>query len=367
MKTSRAPAQSGIALIIVMICVTVLSMLAAAFAYSMKVDTKLARNANADASFYALAQSAVDYCKANLAAQLACGEEPFDFAEGQVWGGGSMGGCSNSVLGSFEKTVDLGWGRFDWTMTDLERKANINLADQTMLDRAMNLVGVDAGDSGPIAASILDWIDRDQNPHIGGTESKYYETLDQPYQAKDGFIDDLSELLLIRGVTAEMYGLPGVTPPPPPPSFKDRLGFPEQPAQRAYLKDLFVPISAGPININNASPEVLQLVPFIDENIAHQIMACRSGQETGVPTPFRNVGEALLCAGLNQQIVGQVQRYFSVRSSTFEVHINAEIGGVKRQYYAILRRNSPRDVQVLTFHWKLNAPVKASASHADAR
>ncbi len=362
MKIYFAPSRSGIALIIVMICVTVLSMLAAGFAYSMKVDNKLARNANADANFYALGQAAVDYCKAVLAASMSCPEEPFD-ADTQVWAGGTGSTCSNSMLGMVQSTVDLGYGRFTWKMTDLERKANINTADEMLLDRAMNLIGVDPGDSGPIIGSILDWIDRDDNPHIGGTESRYYETLDQPYQAKDGFIDDLSELLLVRGVTPELYGLPGQTPPPPPPSFKDRLGFPEQPVQRATLKELFTPISTGQININTASATVLQLVPFIDENIAQGIIMCRSGQETGQPTPFRNPGEALLCAGLNQQIVGQIQRYFAVRSSTFEVHIDAEIGGVKRQYFAVLRRNSPRDIQVLTFHWKLNAP----ASHADAR
>ena len=50
-------------------------------------------------------------------------------------------------------------------MIDLERKGNINTADQPMLDQAMRLIGVDAGDSSAITASILDWIDRDKNEH----------------------------------------------------------------------------------------------------------------------------------------------------------------------------------------------------------
>jgi general secretion pathway protein K len=362
MKLTVSSARSGIALIIVMICVTVLSMLAAAFAYSMKVDTKLAMNANAEANFYPLGQAAVDYCKAVLAASLNCPEEPFD-AENQVWAGGTGSLCSNSVLGAVKSTVDLGYGRFTWKMTDLERKANINLADQMMLDQAMRLIGVDAGDSGPITASILDWIDRDKNPHINGTESDYYQTLDQPYKAKDGFMDDLSELLLVRGVTPEIYGLEGQTPPPPPPSFQDRLGFQVPVGPRATLKELFTPISTGQININTASATVLQLLPLVDENTAQQIIMFRSGQETGQPIPFRNVNELINVPGINAQIMPQLQRLCSTRSSTFEVHIDAEINGIHRHYYAILRRNNVRDVQVLTFHWKLNAP----ASHADAR
>ena len=42
----HAAHQDGIALIIVMISITVLAILAGGFAYSMKVETKLARNAN---------------------------------------------------------------------------------------------------------------------------------------------------------------------------------------------------------------------------------------------------------------------------------------------------------------------------------
>jgi len=363
MKLSPANNPSGIALIIVMICVTVLGTMAALFAMAMKTETRLAMNAKSEAEFHALAQSAVDYCKAVLSAGMNCPEEPFD-AETQVWAGGTTSICSNSLLALVKPEVDLGYGRFSWNMTDLERKANINMADQPMLDQAMRLLGVEGGDSSAITASILDWIDRDKNPHISGTESDYYEGLDQPYKAKDGYMDDISELLLVRGVTEELYGLPGLTPPPPPPSLREelRLGFPEAPAQRATLRELFTPISSGQININTASSNVLQLVPFIDENVAQRIISCRQGQETGQPTPFRNPGEALLCGGLNQQIVGQIQRYFSVRSRTFEAHITAKIGVETRHYYAILARNTPRDIQVLAFYWKLK-----DLNHADAR
>jgi hypothetical protein len=67
--------------------------------------------------------------------------------------------------------------------------------------------------------------------------------------------------------------------------------------------------------------------------------------------PFRNAGE-LINAIPSAQIVGQLQRYCDVRSRTFEVQVDAEVGGYKRQFIAILGRNSPRDVQVLSFYWK---------------
>ena len=114
---------------------------------------------------------------------------------------------SNSVLADISlKDYELGeGGRISVTITDLERKLNINIADEAALQQALRLVGVDAGDLSAISASILDWIDPDDNTHISGTESDYYQGLTPPYFAKNKPIDDLSELLLVRGVTPEIY------------------------------------------------------------------------------------------------------------------------------------------------------------------
>ncbi len=358
MKLTYGSSRSGIALMMVMICVTVLGAMAALFAYSMKVESRLAMNANAEADFYPVAQSAVDYCKAVLSAAMTCPEEPFDPQTG-VWGPTMT--CSNELLSLIQPTVDMGRGRkFSWKMRDLESKANINTADQMMLEQATRLLGVDAGEASTIIDSILDWIDRDDSPRISGTESDYYETLDPPYIAKNGYIDDISELLLIKGITPEMYGVSGMVPPPPPPSLREQLqmGFEEEYAQRAVLKDLFTPISSGQININTASAEVLQLVPFIDEATAQRIIYCRNGQDTGVPVPFRNPGEALTCAQVNPGVIGQITRYFTVRGRTFEAEIEVECSGVKRYYYAVLARNNQRDIQVLSFYWKQTPPKK---------
>jgi type II secretory pathway component PulK len=233
MKSPPANLRSGVALIMVLVCITVLGTMAALFAYAMKVETRLAINANSEDLFDLAAASAVDYCKAVLAASLNCPEEPFD-ASTQVWAGGGTSTCSNSLLALVKPDLDLGYAKCAWKMVDLERKANINIADQPMLEGAMRLVGLDGADSDAIVGAILDWIDRDKNPNLNGVESDYYEGLEPPYKCKDGFMDDLSELLLVRGVTPEMYGVEGLRPPPPPPSLREQLqlGFEETPVQR---------------------------------------------------------------------------------------------------------------------------------------
>ena len=59
-----------------------------------------------------------------------------------------------------------------------------------------------------IADSILDWLDTDDDVRDFGTESSYYTSEDPPYECKNGPLDSLDELLLVRGVTPRMlFGL----------------------------------------------------------------------------------------------------------------------------------------------------------------
>ena len=55
-----------------------------------------------------------------------------------------------------------------------------------------------------IANSILDWLDPDDSPRASGAESDYYSSLSPAYQCKNGPLDSLEELLLVKGVTAQL-------------------------------------------------------------------------------------------------------------------------------------------------------------------
>ncbi len=65
-------------------------------------------------------------------------------------------------------------------------------------------------DSDPIAIvnSVKDWLDSGDDEAItglSGAESSYYEDLDPPYACRNGPIQDLDELLLIKGITPTIY------------------------------------------------------------------------------------------------------------------------------------------------------------------
>jgi general secretion pathway protein K len=351
----------GVALILVMVVIVVLGVMAGGFAYSMKVEMKLARNHVDNDEMDWLGRSGVELARYILGQQLGIPIEPFD-ALNQKWAGGL--GVTNEIMAAIAMdNYPLGAGSLTLKIVDCERKANINTADQRLLQQAFNLLGVDVVDFSTAIDSLFDWMDPDELTRMKGAESDYYLGLNPPYAAKNGPIDDLSELLLIQGITPEMYwGTAGsnelqrVVSPPVASASSDRLGFAQSPTFAGGLVDLFTPISNGQININTASSAVLQLIPGIDANTAEQIIRMRAGPDGAEgnedDTPFRVPGELVNVPGMNRQFASLLARYCTVRSSTFEVQVDARIGQYTRHYKALLRRNTPRDVQILSFYWE---------------
>ena len=360
MKIRPGPNSHGIAIIVALIAVLVLSALAAGFALSMKVETRLAFNANSDTQLYWLGRSGVELARWVLA-QEKC---PYDSLN-QIWAGGPGSDCETNgpLAGLSLNNYPVGSGTVSVKIIDLERKANINTANGLEIQQALTLMGVNANDISVVSDSIQDWIDADDLPRVAGAESDYYHGLDPSYYAKNAPIDDLSELLHVRGILdhAEIYwggcatNHPGVT-------FQHKLGFgnspDENPCYPFGLKDVFTPISIGYININTADANVLQLIPGMDANAAENIIKLRAGPDgvdgTEDDMPFQNINQ-VAAAGVNPQVVAQLGNFCRTRSFTYEVHVTAQIGVEKREYVAILFRNpqsSAASIQVLSFYWK---------------
>ena len=120
MKVQFPAKPRGIALIIVMLVVVVFMILAGGFAYSMKVETKLARNSNMDSDMEWLGRSGVEMAKWILSQpKMGCGADALN----QKWAGGS--GDTNLADISLDNN-QLGRGSFSMKIVDLDRKFNIN-------------------------------------------------------------------------------------------------------------------------------------------------------------------------------------------------------------------------------------------------
>jgi type II secretory pathway component PulK len=367
--------SDGIALIMVLVVIVVLSILAFGFAYSMKVETTLARHAMFSSDLDWAGRSGIEVAKWVLAEESKGQNAMFDSLRNK-WAGGP--GESNSPLMEIDlknyplyRPDDSLLANLSIEIVDNDRKFNINVADEIRIKQALTLIGVDAGAFTAITSSILDWRDPDKNPHMGGAETDYYEGLTPSYFAKDGPFDEITELLRIKGVTWEMFwGSSGgtaaaVTRPRGPRSSQF-----EEPTYAVGLNDLFTCLSSRLVNMNTAPATVFQMMfPEFDTTIADAIIRERNGPD-GAPgtdddTPFRSSSELMFRVRELAQIVGppsgqpgqnpataQIASLFTARSLVFEVRVTASIGNTKRDYVGILRRNNAKDIQTLNLYWK---------------
>jgi general secretion pathway protein K len=89
----------------------------------------------------------------------------------------------------------------------------LNETQVVLWDRLLRYIGNEdqlTDDSDPVAIvnSVKDWIDSgddEATTGLSGAESSYYEDLDPPYASRNGPIPDLNELLMIKGITPELY------------------------------------------------------------------------------------------------------------------------------------------------------------------
>jgi type II secretory pathway component PulK len=358
MKTTSRHHSSGMALIMVMIALALFSMMAVELWSFMKVETRLAQRADNEQQLLWLGRSGVELARWVLAQHPP--SEPYDSLN-QIWAGGPGGPAetNSALMGIDLGNYPVGDGTVSLKIVDLERKANINTANTPELQQALTLMGVDADALSVVADSIQDWIDADDAQRIAGAENDYYQGLSPPYHAKNAPMDNLAELLLVKGVTPEMYWGTSATNHAPGTFQHPKLGFGTAPGQEPDypfgLTNIFTAISSGKINLNTADTNVLQLIPGVDALTAANIVKQRAGPDgvdgTEDDMPFRSVGQ-VAAAGVNPQAVQQLGNYCNVGSSTFEVHVTAKAGDSTREFTAILHRNTGTDIQILSFWWK---------------
>lgn len=360
MKITLRHHSAGVALIIAVIAVLVLSIMAAIFAASMKVEAHLAQKANNDPGLLWLGRSGVELARWGVA-QDASLNMPV-IALDQIWAGGTGSPAESNSL-----VIQVPWDHYPvgdgWVsikFEDLGRYANINTADTAELQKTLEAMNVqDPALSSVVADSIQDWVNPGELPRPAGAKSDYYQGLNPPYNCKDAPMDDISELLLVKGIMdhPELYD-----PARFGPAIQHKLGFgaaPGQPEQLGFgLKDVFTPYNPGLINVNTADANVLQCNPGVDQTIAESIVAFRAGQgamggtsDSGVVW-IRDLNQ-LTGAGVPPAVVAQMGRHTTTHNptATFKVTVSAHLGNSSRDYYAILFVNG-RDVQVVRFYWE---------------
>jgi len=139
-------------------------------------------------------------------------------------------------------------------------RIDINKAPDTIIRSLLTVLGVPAEETDIIVDSLEDWRDPDSLVRLNGAENEYYLSLPVPYKARNGDFESIEELLLVRGMTTEIFYGNGVRP---------------------GLADFITVYSEnGRINMNVASREVLMALPGMTAEYADAVIALRNAKQS---------------------------------------------------------------------------------------
>lgn len=227
-------------------------------------------------------------------------------------------------------------GRFLVEIADLSGRIQINqLVDQngnyndTQKSLLMRFLDSPEFDLDPeevenIVDAIKDWIDPDDETTRFGAEDSYYRALEKPYLCKNGPFEFLEELLLVRGITTELF-----------------YGTEERPGISLYLSTY----GNGKININTAALLVLRaLSDQIDQGLAEDMVAYRKDEDNDLSdfTWYKRV------PGMGD--VSIPDSLLTVSSSYFEITSEGLKGTMSKRTKGVVERKEGT-LQVLS--WKV--------------
>ena len=180
--TAQAGRQTGMALALTLWMLTLLTVMAAAYAYSLRVERQLINHGVESARARAIAEAGIWLAVADL---LKPKERRRWRADGTP------------------ARLAFGAGEIDLRIQDEAGKIDLNTADAELL-RGLLATGALAPDERAfLLHAILDWRDEDSTARLPGAEDDFYAG--RGHGAKDGPFNTLSELRLVAGMTDRTY------------------------------------------------------------------------------------------------------------------------------------------------------------------
>ena len=296
---AAATDQRGFALLAVMLVLALLGVAITEFAFSMRLEAAMVRTYKEAALARNLAEAGLQQAIREILNESSV--HGLD-EEGQLvfYQAPPGGGATPKLLPKLSRTrVPLGSGEFSYRITDEESRLNVNTGNVPQLTQLLLNLGVDKEQRDVVIDSIEDWRDPNDTKRINGAESDDYEKLAVPYRARNANLQDVAELLQVKGVTPELY-----------------YGNGEQPG----LVDLLTVRSRGTININTASKEVLKAVGFGEAEIEDIVQSRGTNPYGSVPARYTG-------------------RRLTVGTATFRIEAEGLIGGEPRaRIVAIVQR-----------------------------
>jgi general secretion pathway protein K len=318
--------DKGFVLVTVLLVVALLAVLLVEFNYQARVGLDVADNASRSLRAFYCAEAGV---QAAMAA-LRVASDPYESDELREVLSGSV-------------RIAVGEGFCQVRLSEENGRLNLNTLrdaqgrpDRRRVDQFLRLIDVlnrAYGDEAPIgygiAPALIDWTDPDDDVtrlsfiqrENEGAESAYYEGLDRPYSCKNRPLDTADELLLVKGMTRDIY--------------EGRRADPVRGVSAAPgMKDCVTVFGDGLISVNDApAPVLFSLSEQMQSATIEDIMKRRKER------PFRDVSELRSLRGMTDQVFNEVRRLVTVRPRQrfFRVTARGVAGDCVREVRVVLR------------------------------
>jgi len=333
--------QKAMVLIVVVYVVAAFSLLAFALAFRSRIAIKeeqlLTERIQQDKIAFAACTQARSILEADDH-NLDCLDEPW-FGWHKLIPPESAGQSSST---------DESLWQVNWRLIDESAKINVNLASADLL---LELECLDEA----AVASIMDWIDEDDVPNPDGAENDYYSGLETAYSCKNGPLDDIEELLLVKGISLEIYYGYNLA------EGDSHLGETSEfingvPLNGAAgLCDLLTVYGDGRININTAPKQVLDAIPMLSDTAVSEIIS----MQKDTSRKFSSMDDIQKNDNFNSADLLLLARIAKFNSNHFQLHIKVRKKGRPFwcEYMAIIERQE-ENTRILSWQQKSRTVAK---------
>jgi general secretion pathway protein K len=217
-----------------------------------------------------------------------------------------------------------GGGTYSVRLIDEGGKISLNRADEALLRRVLGNVGVTGDEQEEIADAILDWRDPDSMKRLHGAEADYYMGLSEPYAPQNGPFASVDELLLVRGISRDLFFGTGARGAGPVGGLKGN----RDTKPPIALRDIFSVFNkTGNINVRNAPAAVLQAVMGGEEDDVQEVLDARTTDPGSALTLVQaKVGDATIARRLVDRRANIVA--IDARAVMQGAQIQARVGAV---------------------------------------